>query len=92
MQASHATFQCGKFFPRCRDPSEVDNLIVIGVPDEEHLLDAHRYVESLGIKAVLFREPDMGDQATALCTEAMGREQKRNFRRFKLWKEETCLR
>jgi hypothetical protein len=61
---------------------------VIGVPNEDSLLDAHRLASRNGIKIVLFREPDLNDQATALCTEAVDRAAKRLFRRFKLWKED----
>lgn len=85
MQAAHATFECGKTFPR--SPT-IDSLIVIGVPDEESLLATHRYVMQHGIGAVLFREPDLNDQATALCTEAIEPARKRLFRRYKLWKED----
>jgi hypothetical protein len=66
---------------------------VIGVPDEESLLDAHRLTEHHGIRAVLFREPDINDEATALCTEAVDPAGGRTFRRYKLWKENlVCSR
>jgi hypothetical protein len=60
---------------------------VIGVPDEESLLAAHRLAESHGIRTILFREPDIDNEATALCTEALDSAGKRVFRRYKLWKE-----
>jgi len=63
------------------------------VPDEESLLQVRDRVRAHGIHAELFREPDLGDAATALCTEAVCGDARKVFRRFRLWKEpELCLK
>jgi hypothetical protein len=85
VQASHAALECGRALP---GGPTVDNLIVIGVPDEESLLEAHRLAEHHGVRSVLFREPDINNEATALCTEAVDLAGGRPFRRYKLWKED----
>lgn len=89
VQACHAGIEAGKHF--CRDP-DIDSLVVLQVQDEHALLACCQYVADQGIARVLFREPDLGDSATAFCTEPVGGEQRRVFRRFRLWEAEPCLR
>lgn len=48
-----------------------NNLVLLQVPDEEALLGLLE--RSSGISSSLFREPDLGDEATALALEARGR-------------------
>jgi hypothetical protein len=60
--------------------------VVLQVRDENALLACSQYVEDQGIKSVLFREPDLGNSATALCTEPVGEEKRRVLRRFQLWR------
>ena len=65
---------------------------MLTVPDEAALLAAQERAELRGIRTVLFREPDFGDIATALCTEPIGDEERKVFSSYPLWKEpEPCL-
>lgn len=84
VQSCHAGIEAGKHF--CRDPALTDSLVVLQVRDENALLACRQYVEDQGIKSVLFREPDLGDTATALCTEPVGEEKRKVFKKFRLWR------
>lgn len=64
----------------------MDYLILIGVENENELLNIHNYICGCGINAVLFREPDLGDSATALCTEPVCNDKQKLFRKFRLWR------
>lgn len=48
-----------------------NNLVLLQVPNEEALLGLLE--RSRGISSSLFREPDLGDEATALALEGRGR-------------------
>jgi hypothetical protein len=58
------------------------------VASEYELLKAQRQIERRGIKTVLFREPDIGDQATALATEPISGQDRKFFSRYKLWRHD----
>jgi hypothetical protein len=57
------------------------------VPNEPALLDASRKLDEAGVSHRLFREPDIGDQATALATAALSGPARRSLRKFQCLKE-----
>lgn len=68
-QTAHAAFQfaCEHSDVTAKWHRDSSYLIVLGVPDEETLTDYARLVEQAGVPCSLFREPDIGDEATALA-------------------------
>jgi len=61
--------------------------VCVGVPDEAALLDAFEELKEQGLPVVLWREEDLGGQATAVGTGLVRGEQRKPFRRFRLLKE-----
>lgn len=45
------------------------NLVVVAAPNEEALVTLFKKAEELGLKTVLFKEPDIGNEATAVAIE-----------------------
>jgi hypothetical protein len=85
VQAAHAAHESGLHL--CQDKSEVNYLVALEVQNEEQLIAANDRIESRGIKAILFREPDIGNKATALCTEPIWGDKRKLFSRYSLWRE-----
>ncbi len=86
VQAAHAAHESGLHL--CEDKSDINYLIALGVPDEERLTTFHKKLEDRGIKSILFREPDIGNEATALCTEPICGNGRKMFSRLPLWRED----
>ena len=84
VQSSHAAYEAGTHLER--NGSNVNHLIVLSTPDEQSLLEAQEKIRERGIESVLFREPDIGDQATALCTEPVWGSRRKIFSSYKLWR------
>lgn len=83
MQAAHAVLQSA-YVDRELPPTH-PNIIVVGVDNEAELLTASQLLEDKNIKHVLFREPDLGDCATAIATFAIfSSKDRRIFRHYKL--------
>lgn len=83
VQAAHATHEVALQYPyRADQPS---SLVLIGVPSEHELLRNVARLEGLGIPLTLFREPDLGDAATAFATAPIIGGNRRLFRDHKLW-------
>lgn len=70
------------------DPSEVDtlHLVVVQIKSLPELEKAMDRVRSWGIDVHPFYESDIGDELTAFATGIVPAEQRRQFRRFQLWK------
>jgi len=49
-------------------------------------MEARQRLDYLGIRSVLFREPDLAGQATALATEPLDSHRRRILGRYPLWK------
>lgn len=81
-QSSHAAHESGIRFG---DPDQISSIVLCGVPDERELEKAHWMVEQSGIRSYLFREPDLGDEATALATEPIFGSKRKLFSKFNLW-------
>lgn len=81
VQAAHAAYEVGK-----QDRSEnIRSLVLSRVNSEDELLHQAEYLNYLGIKFVTFREPDIGNQATAIATAPLTEQQRKKLRRCKLW-------
>ena len=66
----------------------MNHLVALEVNDEEQLLEARERLEDRGIDAILFREPDRGNEATAICTEPISGNRRKIFSKYSLWKED----
>jgi hypothetical protein len=66
-------------------PETENYLIVLEVLSQEQLLGIQERLDLGGVRSALFFEPDDGMGYTALCTEPLGQEKRRLFRRFRLW-------
>lgn len=49
-------------------------------------MKAEHRLKSRNIKTLMFREPDIGDQATALSTEPINGSTRKFMSRYPLWK------
>lgn len=85
VQACHAAYECGRRRLTPSPTSDPDYSVICAVRDERGLLEAHQDLLSQGIPAVLFRENDLGDQATALAAAPVRGRQRRAFSNFSLW-------
>lgn len=82
VQACHACIEATRdLFPQYK---EVPFLVLCGVRNEQHLVDAFLRTKSLGVKCKLFREPDLDDQATAFATELVSGDSRHIFRKYQL--------
>ena len=85
VQAAHAAYESGLHL--CEDKSKVNHLVALEVGDEERLLEVHERLQGRGIEAILFREPDRNNEATALCTEPIWGNRRKIFSKYSLWRE-----
>jgi hypothetical protein len=58
--------------------------VLLGVQGEEQLLDAFRRISESGIRCIPFREPDIGNQLTAIATEPIVGDSRRSFKKYRL--------
>lgn len=91
VQASHACFDAGRFFMPSLPGEDANgrthpNFVLIGVPDEETLLQEAMKIMAFGVDARIFVEPDLDGQSTALATEPISGDQRRFFRKYRLLK------
>jgi hypothetical protein len=83
-QAAHAAHESGRHLAD-RTPA-ISSIVLCALPSERALLDARDRLEFLGIRTVVFREPDLGGQATALATEPVRPSHRPLLSRYPLWK------
>jgi hypothetical protein len=88
-QAVHAAHESGIRFG---NPNDISSVVVCSVPDETSLLLEQEKVESKGIKTILFREPDINNQATAFATELIPSNYRKVFSKLVLWKGNDYVR
>jgi hypothetical protein len=67
--------------------AEHPSVIVLGARDEAALSKILRRLQRLGIPHESFREPDIGDQLTAIATAPMVGSQRDAFRHYQLLQE-----
>ena len=81
-QAVHAAYESAFHLGEKSNPS----VVICSVPDEAELLKAEHKLKLSGIRTVTFREPDLGDRATALSTEQLDKGARKVLSRYPLWK------
>lgn len=82
-QAVHAAYESGI---RYGNKESVSSVVVVTVPNEEELIRTKERLDRKRIDSYIFKEPDLGDQATALATEPLERARKKHFYGYPLWK------
>ena len=85
VQSSHAAYEAGTHLEE--NSSSVNHLIVLSVPNEHALLETYKKLEQRTIRSILFREPDISNQATALCTEPIYGSRRKFFSKYSLWRK-----
>lgn len=86
VQAVHAAFDAGKYFANHND-RDTPSVVICSVPDEHALIEAVHRLERKRVDHVLFTEPDMGHEATALATAPVNGNTRRIFSNYPLWRE-----
>ena len=83
VQVGHACNLAGK---RYRHHDET-NMVLLGVKDQDKLLEAAEHVESMNIKHYMFNEPDDNMGYTAFATEMVLQYQRAPFRKkYNKWR------
>lgn len=82
MQAAHAAIESARHFisPDLEHPS----VVILGVKDEKCLQKALDRLQKTEIRYRAFREPDIGNQLTAIASEPVSGEARRHFRQYQL--------
>ncbi len=90
VQAVHAAYEAGL---RLATPPEqdVDYSVVCAVDSEQELAEARARLERHGVQSVLFRDSDIDEQATALCTEPIRGEKRRLMSKYQLWRAPAAV-
>lgn len=83
MQAVHAAHEAGIQYG---NPNDISSVVICKVKDEQDLLKQAKKLERRGIAFAIFREPDIGDEATALATEPIGDERRKYLSHLPLWR------
>lgn len=82
VQAVHAAYESGKIYG---DISRIDSTVICQTQSQTSLLLEAERLKKLDINFYLFYEPDLNNEATALCTEPLSAEFKKLFKKWKLW-------
>ena len=90
VQASHASYEAGVKY-QSKSPTH-NYLIMCEIPNEESLLLLHDKLHRKKIDSYLFCEPDMNNQATALCTEPLNVQRRKLMSKYPLWKGTTDVK
>jgi len=83
VQSAHACIESTKHSPY---EGEHPSVIVCGIDNETKLNNSAEKLEALGITCFKFREPDIGNQLTAIATVPIVGETRSHFRKFQLLK------
>ena len=81
VQACHAIQEADRVFPI---PAQTPNVIILSVEDEAQLRSVIQELTAHNIGHAPFREPDMGNQITAVATEPVHGSRRRLFRKHRL--------
>ena len=83
VQATHAAYEASKRFSPCQEV--IDYAVICRVDSLESLLKAKHYLDSHFVQNYLFIEPDIDNEATALCTEPLYNNKRKILSNYKLW-------
>ena len=81
-QLGHACIEAGNEFDQ---PEETPTIVILWVENEKELLKVSEKLTGQGVKFKLFHEPDFPQGHTALCTEPVSQDQRKYFKRYRLW-------
>lgn len=85
VQAVHAAYEAGRDYAREEPYSDQRfSVVICQIPNEQKLLFEYERLKRNGTVSTLFREPDIGNQATAFATEPVA--DRKFFSRYQLWK------
>lgn len=88
VQASHAALEMGLKIEGERKPKQTSFLIMLEAKDERQLLDIAGFLDEQNIDHHMFFEPDQPIASnTSICTEPIYGDQRKLFKKFKLWKQ-----
>lgn len=82
IQTAHATQEITK---TSVNPERTCHFILFGIKDEDELIKTQMMLDMKGINTHLFYEPDISSH-TSLCTEPIYGEQRKIFKKFKMYK------
>lgn len=82
IQCCHACMESTRLYPPL--DSVIPNLVVLAADNENNLNLIAKELELNSIKYVLFREPDMNNEITAIATEPLFITKRKVFRNYKL--------
>lgn len=82
IQFGHVACALGKSLPDHVCPHKL-NFVGIGVKNEAHLVKSSLNMDDNGIEYVVFREPDIGDEITAVASLPVTGAQREAFRKYK---------
>jgi hypothetical protein len=83
IQMAHAAFEIGNY----SDPVNTPNIVLFEVDNEYDLKIVGRYLEIQDIQYCPFREPDMNNELTSICTRIVTNKRERElFKDFNLYK------
>lgn len=83
-QIAHAAHEAGIHLSN--ETEQISSIVVCSIPNEKELLKAMDRIEAHGVRVVLFREPDLNGEATALATEPIPSSERRKLCKYPLWK------
>jgi hypothetical protein len=84
VQASHAAIESGRKF--LKDGDEHPSVILCSIKSEAKLMKCADELAAQGIDYTIFKEPDIGNQATALASRPLIGKDRKAFSRFQLLK------
>lgn len=87
VQACHACLDRGFSLPENKKPLKTSFLVLFGVRDAEELEKIADYLDRNEVSYEQFYEPDYDMGYTSICTEPMYNEQRKLYKKFKLWKQ-----
>jgi pentose-5-phosphate-3-epimerase len=85
VQSCHAAMEAAKYFlPQYN--KEHPHLVVCEVKTEDHLKKTIEKLNRTDIQYKVFREPDIGNELTAIATEPLFGDKRKFFKKFQLLK------
>lgn len=85
VQAAHASYEAGINSKDEVSPTH-NYLIACKIKDIKEAEKAIFFLQSNEIKHTIFREPDLDNRITAICTETISGVKREKMKRFQLWK------
>jgi hypothetical protein len=83
-QAVHAAHEAGIHL--ANKENGISSVVICSVPNESRLHEAENKLTNRDIRTVMFYEPDLGDQATALATEPISGDARKALSNYPLWR------